>query len=58
MYILEYVSFSMYMCNEALPAERLLGGGADSDEDEQGEEAGSKVTTVEMEFNIRKYIER
>ena len=49
----------------ALPADRLLGawpgGGESGDEDgdnEEGGDEGSKVTTVEMEFNIRKYIER
>ena len=49
----------------ALPAERLLreGGGESGDEDADNEEGGdvaegSKVTMVELEFNIKKYIER
>lgn len=36
--------------------------GGDSGDDEDGNEGGgaegSKVTTVELEFNIKKYIER
>ena len=51
----------------ALPADRLLGawpgGGESGDEDDYNEEGGdagegSKVTTVELEFNLKKYIER
>ncbi len=49
----------------ALPVDRLVGawpGGGDSgdegDEEAGGEGEGSKVTTVELEFNINKYIER
>ena len=51
----------------ALPVDRLVGawpGGGDSG-DEGGEEeeggdggGGSKTTTIELEFNINKYIER
>ena len=44
----------------ALPVDGLMGswagGGASGDEGD--EEEGSKVTTVELEFNINKYIER
>lgn len=40
----------------------LVGGGESGDEgdEEEGGEGGegSKVTTVELEFNINKYIER
>ena len=48
----------------ALPAERLLrygvggAGGSDEEDEGEGEGEGSKVTTVELEFDIKKYIER
>ena len=50
----------------ALPVDRLVGawpGGGDSGDEGDGEEeggdsSGPKTTTIELEFNINKYIER
>ena len=53
----------IYVHQTALPAEHLLGGegggrSGEEDDEEGGGDNGSKVTTVELEFNIDKYIER